>query len=147
MWLEDTEGGVYDVVTHHMGMVAKAHRKVLLLEPLELIEGCSREELHAKGLHYVPASGPTQQDLLRLFVRDWQADALEDMRSMEALLPTAEPGVWTRLPMAAGGSGGSGSSDPGMALLQLLMRQVALSGGSAGRQAKAKAKPGSRRRG
>ena len=59
VWLEDADGKVYDIVTDQMVYAALFHDKSMHLTEGTVIES-TKDQLREKGLHYIPAPGPTQ---------------------------------------------------------------------------------------
>lgn len=57
VWLQDSAGSVYDVVSQSMVNSAAVHNKKLHLDWGDVIEAGCPDLLRAKGLHYKPAEG------------------------------------------------------------------------------------------
>jgi hypothetical protein len=78
-WLEDAAGRVYDVVGEEMTCTAKERGMRFAFQPLDLIEGRSKEQLARRGLHYTRAPpGGASERLLAAFGR-LRGSAYEDV--------------------------------------------------------------------
>jgi len=78
VWLEDSSGRVYDIVSGQWHGIAAIHGKRLDV-PRGPVEGVEKTRLHAKGLRYVAAPAETQCILLDMAGRVYSryADVLE----------------------------------------------------------------------
>jgi hypothetical protein len=69
-WLEDEHGNAYDVVRPHVILALLNSGHMLPEENFPLdVSGWTKEQLKAKGFHYVPAPRDTQHLLLSLMIR------------------------------------------------------------------------------
>ena len=83
MWLEDANGGVYDVVQELFMGAAKLYQRELRVQPGHVIDGMSKKQLQAVGLHYVAAPEAASNLILQVCARQHQ-QSLNCMREVLA---------------------------------------------------------------
>lgn len=74
VWLEDDQGGIYDMMTGVILEQSKKRGKTIIAHEDQIFEKVSYQHMALIGLHYVPAPLMCQSILLKMAEIDWTED-------------------------------------------------------------------------